>query len=699
MRMTLMRIVASFCLFLLLHPSKSIGQEATRMIDTAVPSIKLEKICMPGRSPAQLNAQVIDDGRAPYGRLLIGTISANIGYLVDYDFETGEIHYNPTVPFRTSPDSENLQGSICIWGVAVYDESTAYAAGTLNASMYKYDLHTRSLTHLDFPFGAKRFVKNELIEGESYIWQLHKATDGKLYGGTWPNAKLISYDPPGKKFEDHGQMTEGEQYLIGVNGEFPDRIFCGIGARAQLVEYNTRTKTKRNLFGDRYKNREAFSQLKRVGDFLVALVYPQPVVVIIDPSNGKVLREILVPDQEDDFYRTNAKSIVVHGDEIFFGMNPSNKLYKYNLRKDKLTLVGADLGGPIGLVGDRYVYLKTVTERYKIYDLETNKVIKEVQLKLDTDDGMIVFAMNFGPDGKVYGGSFINQHLWVYDPSIRKCKDLGVAINLGGQVISMVSHKGKLYIGHYILATVSVYDPGKPWNPAPAENPNPRIIGSVGDEQDRIHDMVVGTDGKIYMGTYPAKGRRGGTLTILDPESEKMEVHRNIIPLQSIRSLESSRDGIIYAGSDKHIGLGNIGEGEKDARVIGWDVKQRKVVHDFVPVSGARIVWKISEGKDGLLYGSADSTFFIYDPKSRAVVYRRDPGWGSLLHLVASKKDGKIYGIAKKGVCMFDPLTKLFIRLVAMEAEGWTDYIIENEQGDLYLGIREWLYRLHREGN
>ena len=74
------------------------------MIDTAVPSIKLEKICMPGRSPAQLNAQVIDDGRAPYGRLLIGTISANIGYLVDYDFETGEIHYNPTVPFRTSPD-------------------------------------------------------------------------------------------------------------------------------------------------------------------------------------------------------------------------------------------------------------------------------------------------------------------------------------------------------------------------------------------------------------------------------------------------------------------------------------------------------------------------------------------------------------------------------------------------------------------
>jgi len=651
---------------------------------------------MPGKSPAQLNAQVIDDGRAPYGRVLIGTISANVGYLIDYDFLTGEIRYNPTVPFRTRHDAENLNGSICIWGVAVYDESTAYAASTLNAGMYKYDLRTRVFTQFPFPFGAKRFVKNELIDGESYIWQLHKATDGKLYGGTWPNGKLISYDPASGKFEDHGQMAEGEQYLIGVCGEFPDRVYCGIGAHAQLVEYDTKTKTKKSLFGDLYKGREAFAQLKRVGGLLVALVYPQPVVLIIDPSKGQVLREVVVPDQDDDFYRTNAKSIVVRGDEIFFGMNPSNKLYKYNVKMDKLTLIGADLGGPIGLVGRRYLYLKTVTERYKIYDLERNRIIKEVQLHVETDDGMIVFAMNFGPDRKVYGGSFINQHLWVYDPGTTKCKDLGVAINLGGQVNSMVPYKGKLYVGHYILATVSVYDPTRSWNPAPAENPNPRIIGSVGEEQDRIHDMVVGTDGKIYMGTYPAKGRRGGSLTIMDPESEKMEVHRDIIPLQSIRSIESSKAGIIYAGSDKHIGLGNVGEEEKDAHVIGWDVKQKKIVHDFVPVPGARIVWKISEGLDGVLYGSADSTFFIYDPGSKTVVYRKNPGWESLLHVVASKKDGKVYGIAKKGIFVFDPGTKEFALLVTMEAEGWTDYIIENEQGDLYLGIREWLYRLHR---
>lgn len=673
------------------------SQNKTEMIPTANPSHKLEKLCMPGRSPAQLNAQVIDDGRATYGRLLIGTISANVGYFVDYDFETGEIHYNPTVPFRTRPDAENLRGSICIWGVALYDEHTAYAASTLNASMYKYDLQSRAFTQLDFPFGAKNFVKNELIDGESYIWQLHKATDGKLYGGTWPNAKLISYDPATGKFEDHGQMAEGEMYLIGVNGEFPDRIYCGIGARAQLVEYNTRTRVKKNLFGDRYKGREAFAQLKRAGDLLVALVYPQPVVLVIDPSKAEVLKEVLIPDQEEDFFRTNAKSIVVHGEDIYFGMSPSNKLYQYNIRTERLTLVGPDLGGPIGLVGGRYLYLKTVTERYKILDLQTDRVIKEVQLKLETGDGMIVFAMNFGPEGRVYGGSFINQHLWVYDPRAKDCTDLGVSINLGGQVNSMVAYKGKLYVGHYILATVSVYDPSKPWNPEPAENPNPRIIGSVGQEQDRIHDMVVGVDGKLYLGTYPAKGRRGGTLTILDPETEKMEVYRNIIPLQSIRSLEASKDGIVYAGSDKHIGLGNIGEEEKDAHVIGWDVHARKVVHDFVPVRGARIVWKISEGRDGLLYGSADSTFFIYDPKLRTVVYRKDSGWGSLLHLVASKIDGKVYGIAKKGVFMFNPSTRDFTRLVAMETEGWTDYIIENERGDLYLGIREWLYQLHRQ--
>ncbi len=52
--------------------------------------------------------------------------------------------------------------------------------------------------------------------------------------------------------------------------------------------------------------------------------------------------------------------------------------------------------------------------------------------------------------------------------------------------------------------------------------------------------------------------------------------------------------------------------------------------------------------------------------------------------------------LRRKVFIMFDPETKEFTLLVQMEAEGWTDYIIENEQGDLYLGIREWLYRLHR---
>jgi outer membrane protein assembly factor BamB len=551
-----MRLLIFFITFLSLL---TYAQEKPSMMQTHIPNITIEELGVPIRALAYLNPFVLDEGRAPLGRICVGTFSSRQGRVVIYDVETGQTDYYDAKPFK-SPEGEIFEdGGSGFWGVVQYDDSTVYAATTINANFYKLNLKTNEWTFLGFPFRAKvKADKSDLENGESYVWQMRKGLDGKIYGGTWPNGKLVSYNPANGEFENYGSMQPGEQYCLGICAEFPGKVFCGIGAHAQIVELDLKTRTRRALLPERFqKEYEAPWFLLRVGDYLVGVVYPKVTILVIDPTTGAIVRETTVPDGSTDYQRGSAHGVTRVGADIYFTTLPGDILYRYNVPTGTLTKIRQNIGGPIGVLKNRYLYCRAASKKMTVLDLQENKILKQVHTNFTGNDGMGIFTMNCGPDGNVYGGSFINQHLFRYEPKTKRLTDLGVSLSIGGQVNSVLPFNDKLYIGHYVQAILTEYDPKQPWNPTPTDsNPNPRIVGATGHEQDRIYEMALGTDKKIYYGTYPAKGRIGGCFVIFDPVTEKFEVHENFIHNQSIRAVEASPDGLIFLGSHKTLNLG-----------------------------------------------------------------------------------------------------------------------------------------------
>ena len=73
---------------------------------------------------------------------------------------------------------------------------------------------------------------------EEYLWQFDLGKDGKLYACTYPQAKLVSFDPATGKMEDLGRMHPTEMYArsvaVGPNG----KVYVGIGTeKGDLVVY------------------------------------------------------------------------------------------------------------------------------------------------------------------------------------------------------------------------------------------------------------------------------------------------------------------------------------------------------------------------------------------------------------------------------------------------------------------------------
>ena len=86
---------------------------------------------------------------------------------------------------------------------------------------------------------------------EEYLWQFDLGKDGKLYACTYPQAKLVSFDPATGKMEDLGRMHPTEMYArsvaVGPNG----KVYVGIGTeKGDLVVFDPATRTHRSILPD-----------------------------------------------------------------------------------------------------------------------------------------------------------------------------------------------------------------------------------------------------------------------------------------------------------------------------------------------------------------------------------------------------------------------------------------------------------------
>jgi hypothetical protein len=260
-------------------------------------------------------------------------------------------------------------------------------------------------------------------------------------------------------------------------------------------------------------------------------------------------------------------------------------------------------------------------------------------------------------DGTLYGSAEICKTLFRLRPGDRATESLGLACkeSPSGQFYGFCEYNGKLYLAGYGLATISVYDPALPFDLGAG---NPRRISQVGEHQNRPEGgMIVGPDGKLYLGTQPDYGYKGGALGIFDPASERVEVHVNLVPNQSVECLATDGQRYVFAGTSI-AGGGLVKEEGALAHFLVWDCQAGRVVYDHpVEAEDLRSIAATADGSK--VYVPVGTQVQIFDVPQLAFVGQVEGPLPAPVGFLSglTGRDGRIYFCAGPALVSIDPVT------------------------------------------
>jgi streptogramin lyase len=438
---------------------------------------------------------------------------------------------------------------------------------------------------------------------EQYIWDVAFGPDGKLYGATYPQSKLVRYDPATGKLEDLGRMDPKEQYAHYVAGSDDGFMYIGIGtSKANVAAYEIATGKSREIL----------------------------------PADAQVVGQARVHRGRDGnvygtagprwFRMKGWTATEVKASEVSPAA-PMNRL------RDGSTVVTGE--GMVTVTDPK----GTVSE--KPYKYEGNE--------LD------LFRVTFGPDGELYGSAVLPIHLVKYDRERKRLLNLGPLG--GGEIYSFLARKDKLLAAAYAgYAPLMIFDPAQPYNQKAAKK-NPALVDFAGSDSGwRPQAFISGPGGKVYIGAVAGYGKLGGPLSVWDVEAGTVEQFHHLIPDQSVISLAAWKGRIV--GGTTIGGGGGSHPTQTEARLFVWNPETKKKEFEVVPVPGERALNDLITAPNGLVYGIAGSTLFVFDPASREVKERKPlPFRGTVYSSVAIGPDGRIWGLASEGIFAIDTKT------------------------------------------
>jgi hypothetical protein len=490
-----------------------------------------------------------------------------------------------------------LSSEMGSWGFTVDHENRIYLGSYYNAHLLRFDPRTEEWEDLGRPAGGK----------ESFICAVTTAPDGKIWGGTFPSAKLFSYDPKTGVSEDFGRMDPDQFYCYPTAGE-DGLIYCAIQfEKMDIVVFDPEKKTRTSLI---------LRESRKPGR-----------VTLVRGKDGRIYSKLPTSDQ-------------------WFLVEEGKRLLE--VPPSSVPLV------PKALPDGRVFY--SIENNILRIENPVTKERKEIPLQYEAA-GAFIFVVGTGPDGKIYGSSMLPLQLFVYDPHRQSLANLGKASVANGEVYSLGSLDGKLYLCSYPEARLSVYDPRKPIRFGDDEDANPRDLGPMGEDLYRPRAMIAGPHGKVLIGGYPDYGLLGGAIAVYDPMKNEKRVYRHIIRNQSIASLAYIEKFDLIAGGSSIRGGTGTHAVEKEAKLMLWDPKEEKKIFEIVPVPGAKTILSLAVTVEGLLYGITDNEkVFVFEPEKKEIRKIFDLGFKSPREIsLQLGPDLRLYGLAKEAIFFIDP--------------------------------------------
>lgn len=540
-----------------------------------------------------------DGGNTVFIKLWAG---GNTTYLF-VDAETGETE-------QLSPDIGGI-GAYLVFHApehhAIYD--------TMGRSFIEIDLATREIRRVgEIPGGmALSFTSDD---------------DGVIYGGIYPSATVVAYDPTTGDFTDHGAINDENwrQYLRPLAVDSKGWIYGGIGqAEAQIAGLDLATG----------QTRQFIPQQERAN------------------GQGNVWRGA------DGNVYANAPGWSWHmlsGGEATAIDEP---------RVERLSASKTLFPDGSRLVSDMRV---DVPDRVlRIQDAGADEP-REVTFDYDSP-GLSIYSMVTGPDGKIHGATGLPLRIWEFDPRTGEMQDGGLG-NHGGHVNQWVRQGDLLYGAVYSSGSLIEYDPNLPHDNSPIlESTNPRHLHGY-DEARHLYGrpaaMLAHPDGRhVIIGGNAARVHVGGGMVIYDTVSGEETVlgRDDLIADQGINSMAALPGGDLIVGTT--IAAPTAGETvATDAMIyrIDWETKTLKERWTIEPRTTA--VRDLIVPEDGLVYGlTSDSRLLVFDPDGGQFLHDEtvtDYGavtGGQAPRTMAIGPDGGIYVLFREAIARIEPGT------------------------------------------
>ncbi|WP_193312755.1 carbohydrate binding domain-containing protein [Georgenia subflava] len=580
-----------------------------------------------------------------------------------YVFSDGQPVSLNVVDLRTGElvDSHDMDGYSIAASVVVADDDSVYFSvrGPNDGTLWRYDPQTQEVERLAGRIAGESLLRSLVIE------------DGVLYGSTYPNAKVFSYDLTTGEIRDYGSMVDdGSAYAWGFD-MVDGKLWVGTGTTPHLLELDpvTGTVTEMALPADVAEQADFITRVEQHGDLVLVSYSPagaantavydltarrwlEPLEGVTgqwtaDEADGRMLFTVDGTVRALDVATREVTDIGWESGDLAGELDGTNDLALVEL-------------GTEGLPGDSLVGIR-VDGRVWRQHLGTG--VGTVMTPGIVGAPATVHSVGHGGDGNVYFGAYLSSGVMA-----RVDTSTGTLEQLSGpkQADSIVAHRNRTVVGTYPGAEFYVAQPNQQWE----WGVSPTHLFSLGrgeHGQDRPLAMV-SAGSRVAAGTIPNYGELGGALTLFNPANGKFEVHRNLVPDQSVTAL-AYRDGLIFGGTGIHGGL-STDPTQDEAELFVWDARRDRLVTHSVVAEGAEVIHALTFDRDGRLWGLAsDGTLFQYDTATHDVVRsvktpaRASNDWGRLSELYLHP-DGKLYGNADGRLFSFDPQTERFVTLV-----------------------------------
>lgn len=515
-----------------------------------------------------------------------------------------------------------------------------YASTGSPGILYRVDLRTNEVT--------------ELLDAapDSIIWSISASPDGKLFMGTYPNARVIEYDPGTGAITNHGRVYPNERYVRAIVAN-EHTIYAGIGARAHLVAIDRATGERRDILPPEALDATFVGTLALAGDTLLGSLSDRGDLLVLDtndPSHYKLV------DLPGDLY---VVAITPHGDIAYLGLRPSGTIYSYKLwdatakklavplpeaYTDRLVVRGDKV---IGITDGLAYELDPATGALDATDLVAAGMVPapEQPMAIAADRS---YAYVSGKGG-------VQTHSLLAPGESTRTFVPGEA-----KVITPIH--GDTYLSIYTLAQVHRMAPG---------DQRSTFRAKIGQEleQTRPMDAVYSRGANaLLVSTQPDYGKFNGALSVFRLTEGSLETYRNVLPSQTVHGI-AARGRYAYLGGNINHGIGAIPPSTTpEAKLARFDLVTRQVTWLTVLPGIRQVVDLVA--LDSVLVGLTErGVVFGASPETGALLWTVSTGTG-VGRLVETAR-GEVYGADRDRVYRVDPATRSVTPIVTGLNGGW----------------------------